>query len=384
MYFKQIMNEEGGCSSYVIASRETKEAAVIDPALNIAPYLELAEQRDFTIKLVIDTHIHADHISGARHLAAATGAEVCMHESADVLFPFRGLHDNERIMLGQLQLDVWHTPGHRPELISIVVTNPPRGNEASMVLTGDSLFVGDVGRPDFGGAEGAAQQYDSVHRLLTLGDYVEVFPAHFEGSCGKGMCGRPSSTIGFERRFNPLVALGKAEFIATASETPARPLNMTAIIETNRGAGDYPWAEPHTVNDLPHIAVEQAQAYIAEHEPVILDVREPDEYASRHIPGAISMPQSDLATRLDELDTQREYVVVCAGGVRSLRATHYLRYMGFDRAVSLDGGTDAWRANRLPIEGADAGKGGWSAYGHDRYLHGGSPYELGAAHPDDD
>jgi rhodanese-related sulfurtransferase len=287
-------------------------------------------------------------------------------------------------MLGQLELDVLHTPGHRPELISILVTNPPRGDHPSLVMTGDSLFVGDVGRPDFGGAKGAAQQYASVRRLLGLDDYVEVFPAHFEGSCGKGMCGRPSSTIGFERRYNPLLQLNESAFIAAASETPARPLNMTAIIATNRGEADYAWAEPHTVADVRKLDLAEAESFIEQHKPIVLDVREPDEYASRHIPGAVSVPQADLATRLAELDKARDYLVVCAGGVRSLRATHYLRYMGFDKAASLDGGTDAWADAGLPLEGADAGKGGWRPWGPDRYLHAGSPYALGPAHPDDD
>ncbi len=166
MYFKQLLNEECGCSSYIIASRQSKEAAVVDPALAIQPYLDLARERGFRIKYIIDTHLHADHISGNRKLAEATGAELCLHESANVLFPFRGLRDGEEVPLGQLRLRVVHTPGHRPEAISLVVTNPPRSPEPSLVLSGDTLFVGDVGRPDFGGPEGARQQYQSVRKLL--------------------------------------------------------------------------------------------------------------------------------------------------------------------------------------------------------------------------
>src|SRR5712692_1920764 len=113
MYFKQILNEDSGCSSYVIASRQSKEAVVVDPALDVGQYVLLAGRRDFTIRLVIDTHIHADHVSGARRLAEQTGAQVAMHESADVLFPFPKLTDGEIIPLGQLRLELWHTPGHR-------------------------------------------------------------------------------------------------------------------------------------------------------------------------------------------------------------------------------------------------------------------------------
>ena len=352
MYFKQILNEEAGCSSYVIASRGSMEAVVVDPSLDVDRYIELATNRRFEIKLVIDTHIHADHVSGARKLAAATGAEVAMHESADLLFRFRGLADAEVINLGQLRLEIQHTPGHRPESLSILVTNPPRGDEPSLVLTGDCLFVGDVGRPDFDGAEGAAQQFHSVRRLLELNDYVEVFPAHFEGSCGKGMCGRPSSTIGFERRFNPMTALSEESFIALASDAPARPLNMTAIVATNRGEADMEFAEPHTVAKVPEITIGQAPAWIEEHNPIVIDVREPHEFAARHIPGALSIPQSELATNLSSVPEDQDVLVVCAGGVRSIRAANYLLSLGRPKVMSLDEGTDGWLRAGNPTEGS--------------------------------
>jgi glyoxylase-like metal-dependent hydrolase (beta-lactamase superfamily II)/rhodanese-related sulfurtransferase len=352
VYFKQILNEEAGCSSYVIASRRTGEAAVVDPALDIDQYIDLAGMRDFTVRYVIDTHIHADHVSGARKLAHATGAELCMHESADVLFPFRALRDGERLPLGQLWLDVWHTPGHRPELISILVTNPPRGDHVSLVLTGDALFVGDVGRPDFGGAEGAAQQYESVHRLMGLEDYVEVFPAHFEGSCGKGMCGRPTTTIGFERRFNPLLQVSRDEFMRQATEPPARPLNMNAIIPTNRGEASYEFAEPQVDGDVRRMSVQDADAWRKQAGAIVIDVREPQEYERAHLPGAISIPQADLALFLDQLEKSKPYLIACAGGVRSLRAAHYLSWAGYADIVSLDGGTEGWANAGLPLEGA--------------------------------
>jgi glyoxylase-like metal-dependent hydrolase (beta-lactamase superfamily II)/rhodanese-related sulfurtransferase len=355
VYFKQILNEEAGCSSYVIASRQSNEAVIVDPSFEIDHYLDLARSRNFTVRLVIDSHIHADHVSGARKVAAATGAMIAMHESADVLFSFRGLADGERIKLGELLLDVLHTPGHRPELISILVTNPPRADEPSLVLTGDSLFVGDVGRPDFAGPAGAAQQYASVHRLLGLPDYVEVFPAHFEGSCGKGMCGRPSSTIGFERRFNPMLQLSEEDFIKAASDPPARPLNMTAIVAHNRGEADYGFADPQLVEGVRTMSVPEASAWLGAEHPTVLDVREPWEYERGRLPGAVSLPQADLALHLDELDKEREYLVVCAGGVRSLRVTHYLRWAGFEGVASMDGGTEGWRRAGYPIESEAGG-----------------------------
>src|SRR5438105_6789954 len=128
-----------------------------------------------------------------------------MYETADILFPYRPLHDGDVLALGNVSLRVLYTPGHRPESITLLVTNHARSKEPSMAITGDTLLVGDVGRPDFGGAQGAWQLWTSLRRLLRLEDYVEVFPSHFDGPCGRGMCGRLSTTIGFERRFNPLL-----------------------------------------------------------------------------------------------------------------------------------------------------------------------------------
>src|SRR6516165_3960707 len=145
MYFKQVLNERCGCASYVIASRQTREAAVVDPAVDTEPYDTLLREREFRLRYVIDTHIHADHVSGARTLAAAHGAELCLHESARTAYSFHRLRDGQELELGQLRLRVLHTPGHRPELVSLLIVNPPRSPEPSMVLTGDSLLVGDVG-----------------------------------------------------------------------------------------------------------------------------------------------------------------------------------------------------------------------------------------------
>ena len=242
MYFKQILNERCGCASYVIASRTTGNAAIVDPACDPAPYNSLLRERKFRLRYVIDTHIHADHVSGAAARAASNGTKLCLHESARMAYSFNALCDGQELELGQLRLRILHTPGHRSELISLLIVNPPRSPEPSMVLTADSLLVGDVGRSDFGGGDVAAQ-FESLNRLLKLPDWVAVFPGHFEGPCGKGMCGRPSTTIGFERLYNPLAQLGRGEFIGRLGQgLPSRPLNMTAIEATNRGHVDLGWA----------------------------------------------------------------------------------------------------------------------------------------------
>jgi glyoxylase-like metal-dependent hydrolase (beta-lactamase superfamily II)/rhodanese-related sulfurtransferase len=343
MYFKQILNERCGCASYVVASRRTHDAAVIDPAVETGPYDDLLGERGFRLQYVIDTHIHADHVSGARRLAAQQGGQLCLHEAAQVSYPFRRLRDHEDLELGQLRLRILHTPGHRPELVSILIVNPPRSPEASMVLTGDSLLVGDVGRPDFGGGD-AAVQYESLTKLLRLPDWVAVFPGHFEGPCGKGMCGRPSTTIGFERLYNPLARLDRPEFINRVGQgVPPRPLNMTAIEATNRGRADMAWAMLTSSPAVREISLEELQARPSH--AAVVDVREPQEFVKGHVPGAVNLPQADLATRLDDVPRDRPVFVICQGGFRSLRAAQFLSQCGIPDVASVKGGTEAWRAS---------------------------------------
>jgi glyoxylase-like metal-dependent hydrolase (beta-lactamase superfamily II)/rhodanese-related sulfurtransferase len=353
MYFKQILNELCGCASYFVASRQSHEAAVVDPSLDLEQYDILLKERDFRLRYVIDTHVHADHVSGGRLLAAEHDAELCLHESAQVAYPFRPLRDGEELELGQLRLRIVHTPGHRPELISILVVNPPRSPEPSMVLTGDSLLVGDVGRPDFGGGD-AAMQYESVTRLLRLPDWVAVFPGHFEGPCGAGMCGRPNTTIGFERLYNPLLHLDRHRFVeALEGQIPARPLNMTAIEATNRGLADMEWAmlsSPSPVDEIDSDELTDRHA-----DALVLDVREPAEYDHGHVPGAVNLPQAELASRLPEIPVDREIMVICQTGLRAQRAAQFLLQRGFKDVVTIKGGTNMWISRGQPLDFEDAG-----------------------------
>jgi hydroxyacylglutathione hydrolase len=188
---------------------------------------------------VIDTHVHADHKSGGPELARRVDAAYCLHESANVDRPFTALRDGEDIELGNTHAKVLHTPGHSPESMCLLVTDLRRGTEPWFVLTGDTLFVGAVGRPDLPGRarESAAELYASIHdKLLTLPDELEVYPGHFSGSvCGVGLSGKPMSTIGFERRWNPMLSRDMHAFIDALADVPPKPAAMEQILSFNRG-----------------------------------------------------------------------------------------------------------------------------------------------------
>jgi hydroxyacylglutathione hydrolase len=199
-----------------------------------------AELKRTNITHVIETHVQADHASGGLALAQRTGAAYCLHEAADVAFDFTPLADGQELVCGNVTTRVLHTPGHTPESLSLVVTDRTRGPEPWFVLTGDTLFVGTVGRPDLPGtAESSARElYRSVQRLLALPDHTELYPTHFSGSaCGKGMSGKPMSTLGFEKRFNRLLGLESEEaFVAAVTaDLPGRPADMETMLRRNQG-----------------------------------------------------------------------------------------------------------------------------------------------------
>ena len=340
MFFRQFHNDALGCCSYLIASAATSEAAIVDPAQDIAQYEAVLAERHLRLRYIVDTHIHADHISGARRLAAAHGAELCLHERARVVYPIRPVRDGEELMLGQLRLRILHTPGHRGELISVAVLDRGRGDEPLMLLTGDSLLAGDAGRPDFNGGDPFAQ-YDSVQRLLSLPEWVAVFPGHFEGPCGAAMYGAPSTTIGAERRFNHLAKLGRDDFVHELTSTiPPRPLNMTAIEATNRGHANVQWAMLHSAPEVTQITAEALAARLDD--VFLLDVREAAEFQAAHVHGAINIPQADLATRLAEVPRNQPIVCICQAGRRSLKVAQFLSQMGFTDVANVLGGTTAW------------------------------------------
>jgi glyoxylase-like metal-dependent hydrolase (beta-lactamase superfamily II) len=214
---------------------------VVDPQeRDIESYASFAKEKGLKITHVFDTHVHADHRSGGRLLAARLGAAYCLHRSAKVAFPFEPLDDGQQLALGNTIIRVLHTPGHTPESICLLVSDLRRGPEPWFVCTGDTLFVGTVGRPDLPGRteQSAAELYTSLHqKLLSLPEAIEVYPAHFAGSaCGVGMSGKPASTIAFEKRWDTLLSLSADEFIAqVGQDIPPKPAGMEAIMQFNRG-----------------------------------------------------------------------------------------------------------------------------------------------------
>lgn len=240
MIFRPFYYDDKGCAAYLLGCGTLGTCALVDPrADDLEAYISFARSKKMQISQVIDTHVHADHRSGGVELATQTDADYRLHELADVEVPFVPMRDGEEIELGNTRLRVLHTPGHSPESVSLLVTDLKRGTDPWFVLTGDTLFVGAVGRPDLPGhaREHAAELHASIHgKLLTLPGDVEVFPGHFSGSvCGVGLSGKPSSTIAFEQRWNPMLRLEREAFVTALTEVPPKPADMESILAANRG-----------------------------------------------------------------------------------------------------------------------------------------------------
>jgi len=229
-------------ASYLFGCGSKGMGAVVDPTEEIDRYLEDAAALGLPIRYVIDTHVHADHVSGGRRLAAAAGAEYVLFAGAEAHYAFHGVHDDDVLELGNVSARVLHTPGHTPEHITLVVTDAKRGPEPWFVFTGHTLMVGDMGRTELASSaeEGARALYRSATRLRALPDHLEVLPGAFSGSvCGRGLSGKATSTIGFERRFNRAFSLEDEEaFVALMLEdVPPRPDRASEIRAENLGLG---------------------------------------------------------------------------------------------------------------------------------------------------
>jgi hydroxyacylglutathione hydrolase len=321
MLLRQFVDEDLGCASYLVGDEEAGEAVVIDPAYAIEPYLAAAADYGVRIVRVLETHTHADHVSGHGRLALEHDIPVSIHGAAGAAYPHDELNDGDAIAVGSVGVRTIHTPGHRPEHCCFLADGA--------LFTGDSLFVGSAARPDLAveAREGAEGLFRSLQRLLELSDDVQVFPGHVAGSlCGTRMSSDPSTTIGAERHGNPLLAIATvADFVdETAGAAAPRPPNMERIVELNRG---------------PFLGVSPPPGPVATRgDATVIDVRTADDYAAGHAPGALNVPVSvrGFGTRAGFVLRRGEPIVLHASSpaevelaARRLRAVGLLELEGY-------------------------------------------------------
>jgi glyoxylase-like metal-dependent hydrolase (beta-lactamase superfamily II)/rhodanese-related sulfurtransferase len=351
MIFQQLVNEDAGCLSYLIGCNQAGAAAVIDPARDrIDDYLRVARKKGLTITHILETHTHADHISGNRELAELTRAPILLHRDSRAVFEHGTVADGDEIRLGTVGLKILHTPGHTPDSICVLVTDHGRGHEPWFILTGDTVFVGDVGRPDLGGTEAAGALFDSLHRvILSLDDSIEVYPAHGSGSlCGRAMSSKSASTIGFERRFNPaLHARSRAEFVdMLMSGLPPKPPSFETIVGKNQGTIPLHRAKPRPIT-----AREAADAVARG--ACILDLRDPATYGEAHVLGALNVwiESPQFADRVAWFAPPDSRLILLAQGPSDLdRALKALSRVGVDAVEGfLERGMIEWKAAELPV-----------------------------------
>ncbi len=459
MIFEQHYLECLSQASYFIGDESTGRAVVVDPRRDIAPYLASAAEHAMTIELVLETHFHADFLSGHLELAAATGASIAYGSVAEPEFQARKLTHGERISLGEVELEIRHTPGHTPESISIVVFESGEDAVPYGVLTGDTMFIGDVGRPDLLSSIGVTKEelasslFDSLHeQLLTLPDETRLYPGHGAGSsCGKNLSSDTSCSIGTQRQNNyALQPMSKADFIDVVTEGQTSPpayfsfdaalnkairplfdesvapaaLELDAVLAAQQDgaivldsrtpedfaaghlagsinvglAGRYSefaggiitagstivlvtdeGYEAESTTRLARIGFDDVLGYLAtplqafssspDHvvrssrvdaaavstaladvaDLQLLDVRQPGETADGVIEGALIIPLTQLSERINELDPERQTLVYCAGGFRSMIASSKLEREGFTDVTDLLGGYGAWTGADQPV-----------------------------------
>ncbi len=358
MLFRQVIHEDLGCASYLVGDTASGVAAVVDPQWDIDPYLHLARLHGVRIEHVLETHNHADHVSGHGRLARASGATIHVHELAEAEYPHQAFADGWTLALGEgATIEAIHTPGHRPEHTSFLLRDAARGDDPWAALTGDCLFVGDVARPDLAvePREGAADIFRSLHgRLLTLPGETEVWPGHLGGSlCGSsGIDLKTCSTIGFEMRHNRALEFeSEAEFVEDAVATiGSKPPNVAHIVSLNRG----PLVE--SISSPTQLTPHGFEAAIAEG-ALAVDSRTNEQFDEAHIPGAISASGYDtgFATKVAQVvPVDAELLVVAASDGNELEAAELLAAVGLRVRGFLGGGMTAWRAEDRPVERIEA------------------------------
>jgi glyoxylase-like metal-dependent hydrolase (beta-lactamase superfamily II)/rhodanese-related sulfurtransferase len=329
-----------GClahASYLVG--DGGECAIVDPQRDVDQYLDAACQRGLAIKYVIETHLHADFVSGHRELAARSGAEIVFGAAARAEFPHRAVRDGDVLRVGNVELRAIETPGHTPESVCWLV-------DEKKLLTGDTLFIGDVGRPDLGGS--AEALYDSLQKLLVLGDGVEVWPAHGAGSaCGRNISNELSSTIGVQRRTNyALRPMPREEFVQMISaDLSAPPPYFARAAALNRRG-------PRALEEIEMRALTSGECGTGSQPVLFLDVRPSDAFAAGHIAGAINIGlDGSYASWCGTLLSPHERIVIVADSVAQAReAVMRLARVGMENIAGyLDGGILAWADAGYPI-----------------------------------
>lgn len=357
MIFRQVIQEDLGCASYLVGDEGAGVAAVVDPRFDVGVYLELAELFDVRITDVIETHTHADHVSGHGRLAELTGATIHAHEDSGADYPHSPLRDGTEIALGEVVVRAIHMPGHRPEHTAYALIDGSRDRHPWALLSGDSLLVGDVARPDLavGQEEGAMLLHASISALLKeLAPETELWPGHVGGSsCGSAAIDmKTSSTLGFECTSNPLLSLGQDDFVERVNaELGERPPNHEAIVALNRGALNSAMLEPAAVDAAAAESLMRAGT-------IPVDVRSAREFDAGHIPGAVSIPVSrpGFATSLARtFGGEPELLLAGADEAAARRAARLTESIGLSRIKAvLGGGMGAWEEAGLETERAEA------------------------------
>jgi len=353
MYFEQFYLTCLSHASYMIGSEG--EAAVVDPQRDVDIYLKAADEQNLTIRHIFETHLHADFVSGHKELAARTGARIYIGAQANAEFPHVPLTDGFEVKNGAVRIRALQTPGHTPESVCLVITDEKEAAQPCAVLTGDTLFIGDVGRPDLSkthtSRELAGLLYDSLHeKLLALPDAVKVYPAHGAGSlCGRAMRAERSSTIGTERLTNYALQIGsREEFIAQLTASlPTRPDYFLEDAEINRsGAATLTELPP-----LPALSPAEMQALLKENRNV-LDVRPGDDYAARHVPGSINIALSGQFASWAGgiLGIHSKPILIGETDAQIEEARMRLARVGIEELRGyLAGGVAAWQKAGLPV-----------------------------------
>jgi len=358
MFTQQFFIDGLACASYLVGCEPQLIAAVVDPDRDVRKYLDAAELRGLKITHIIETHLHADHVSGNTDLAARTGAEIYIHEASGAQFPHESLKDGDVIELGSVHIRVVHTPGHTPESIILLISDMTRAEEPWLALTGDTLFVGDIGRPDLVGAEAARELANDMYstifeKLLPLNDNLMIYPGHGAGSlCGKSIGAMRSTTLGFERKYNTALSTREREqFVEFAtSDLPEQPGNHRRIKAMNRQG-------PRLLGDVAHrpLNIREAIPHL-QNGAGLLDTRSKSEYVQAHIPGSVHIEADDqLSSRIGFVfPPDVPVILLLTSPVDYERVVYSLARVGYDNVLGyLAEELDAWQKMGLPLTAGD-------------------------------